>query len=114
VAQKLHAYTGLPVDYILKANLRIEGGEFTKNLQDKANLTAGRLDTRFSGPTLDPMSKQADYDPQAAAIRSAYVSGFNDYVRGSLKFGEGKTYKSEIRAWASSSCPTSCRTWPRR
>ena len=50
MAGKLHQYTGLPVDYIEKANLRISGGEFEKNLQDESNLTTGRLDTRFSGP----------------------------------------------------------------
>ena len=44
-------YTGLPVAYIDKANLRINGGEFEKNLQDANGLTTGRLDTRFSGPT---------------------------------------------------------------
>ena len=31
IAEKLRAYTGLPVSYILKANLRIDGGEFSKN-----------------------------------------------------------------------------------
>ena len=36
------------------------------------------------------MSKEADYDPQSAAISSAYVSAFNDYVRRSLKFGDKK------------------------
>ena len=33
VAEKLHEYTGLPVGYILKADLRIDGGEFRQNLQ---------------------------------------------------------------------------------
>jgi carboxypeptidase C (cathepsin A) len=99
IAAKLHAYTGLPVSYILKANLRIDGGEFEKNLQDDANLTTGRLDTRFSGPTMDPLSKEADYDPQSAAISSAYVSAFNDYVRNVLKYGQGKTYRPEIDAF---------------
>jgi len=42
------------------------------------------------------MSKEAEYDPQSAAISSAYVSAFNDYVRNSLKFGEKLTYKPEI------------------
>src|SRR5690348_13345308 len=56
-------------------------------------MTAGRLDTRFSGPTLDPMSKEAEYDPQSSAISSAYVSAFNDYVRNTLQFGDHKTYK---------------------
>ena len=92
IANKLHQYTGLPVSYILKANLRIEGGEFEKNLQDDNGLTTGRLDTRFSGPSLDPLSKEADYDPQSAAISSAYVSAFNAYVRNDLNYGQGKRY----------------------
>lgn len=96
IAQKLSQFTGLPVDYVLKANLRIDGGEFEKTLQDPQGLTTGRLDTRFSGPSLDPLSKEAEYDPQSAAISSAYVSAFNDYVRRQLGFGDNKTYKPEI------------------
>jgi carboxypeptidase C (cathepsin A) len=99
IAEKLHRYTGLPVDYIKKADLRINGGEFEKTLQDDADLTTGRLDSRFSGPTLDPLSKTAEYDPQSAAISSAYVSAFNAYVRDSLHYGEGKTYKPSIQTY---------------
>jgi len=99
IAEKLHQYTGLPVSYILKANLRIDGGEFEKNLQDEADATVGRLDTRFSGPTMDPLSKEAEYDPQAAAISSAYVSAFNDYVRKTLKFGQEKMYRAQADLW---------------
>jgi carboxypeptidase C (cathepsin A) len=93
IAGKLHEYTGLPVDYILKANLRITGGEFEKMLQDDEDETTGRLDTRFSGPTLDPLSKSADYDPQSAAISAAYVAAFNSYVRKELHYGDGQTYR---------------------
>jgi carboxypeptidase C (cathepsin A) len=95
VAEKLHNYTGLPVAYLLKANLRVSGGEFEKTLQDDQDLTTGRLDTRFSGPHLDPLSENAEYDPQSSAISSAYVSLFNDYVRKDLKYGEGQTYLPE-------------------
>ena len=95
IAVKLHQYTGLAPDYIERANLRVNGGEFEKTLLG-SETTTGRLDTRFSGPTLDPMSKEAEYDPQSAAISSAYVSAFNDYVRNSLKFGDRMTYKPEI------------------
>jgi carboxypeptidase C (cathepsin A) len=91
----LHEYTGLPADYIERANLRVNGGEFEKTLLG-SELTTGRLDTRFSGPTLDPMSKEAEYDPQSAAISSAYVSAFNDYVRNTLKFGDKWVYKPDI------------------
>jgi len=92
IAQKLHAYTGLPVDYILKADLRIDGGMFEQNLQKDGDITTGRLDTRFSGPSLDPLNKEADYDPQSSAISSAYIAAFNDYARTELKYGEGKKY----------------------
>jgi carboxypeptidase C (cathepsin A) len=92
VAEKLHGYIGLPVAYLVKANLRVNGGEFEKMLLDDQNLTTGRLDTRFSGPHMDPLSQAADYDPQSSAISSAYVSLFNDYVRKDLKYGEGQTY----------------------
>jgi carboxypeptidase C (cathepsin A) len=99
VAQKLHDYTGLPVAYLLKANLRVDGGEFEKNFLDNEDMTTGRYDTRFSGPTVDPLSKEADYDPQSAAISSAYVSLLNDYMRRVLKYGEGQTYLPEINVW---------------
>jgi carboxypeptidase C (cathepsin A) len=99
IVAKLHEYTGLPGEYIEKANLRITPGEFEKTLQDDSDTTTGRLDTRFSGPTLDPLSKEAEYDPQSAAISSAYVSAFNDYVRKELKFGENRVFKPMIRIW---------------
>src|SRR5215469_14204340 len=102
VAEKLHQYTGLPVDYILKADLRIDGGEFRQNLQRDGDLTTGRLDSRFSGPDIDPLSQRADYDPQAAALSSAYVTAFNEYVRKDLRYGEGKVFRPSVqlfRTW---------------
>ncbi|ULU26252.1 S10 family peptidase [Dyella terrae] len=101
VAQKLHQYTGLPVAYLLKANLRVDGGMFEHELQADGDITTGRLDSRFSGPSLDPLSKSSEYDPQSSAISSAYVAAFNDYVRRQLKFGEGQTYRlfADIDHW---------------
>ncbi|WP_029919399.1 S10 family peptidase [Nevskia soli] len=98
-AEKLHQYTGLPVEYIEKADLRINGGKFEQNLQGDNGTVTGRLDTRFSGPAYDPLSEESEYDPQSAAISSAYVSVFNDYVRKDLKYGEGKEFKPVIDIW---------------
>jgi carboxypeptidase C (cathepsin A) len=92
VAEKLHSYTGLPLDYLLKGDLRISGGYFEHRLQGESDITTGRLDTRFSGPSLDPLSATAEYDPQSSSISSAYVATFNDYVRNVLKYGEGQTF----------------------
>ncbi len=96
VVAKLHDYTGLSPAYLERANLRVDGGEFEHELQADAEQTTGRLDTRFSGPVMDPMAKDADYDPQEAAIGSAYVSAFNDYVRRTLNYDGAHIYKDGI------------------
>ena len=101
IALKLHAFTGLPVSYILKSDLRIQYGAFQKTLLQDQDMTTGTLDTRFTGTTMDPLSKAAAYDPQSAAIGSAYVSAFNTYVRGTLHFGAGMIYKPEIDIYGS-------------
>jgi carboxypeptidase C (cathepsin A) len=101
VAQKLHQYTGLPVAYLLKADLRVSGGMFEHELQAGNDVTTGRLDTRFSGPSIDPMGKSSAYDPQSSAISSAYVAAFNDYVRRDLKFGQNQRYRlfADVDHW---------------
>jgi carboxypeptidase C (cathepsin A) len=99
VAEKLHEYTGLPASYLLKANLRVDGGEFEKSFADSEDLTTGRYDTRFTGPSIDPLSEKADYDPQSEAISAAYVALLNQYVRNVLKYGEGQTYLPDIEVW---------------
>ncbi len=93
IAEKLHTYTGLSTEYLLRANLRVSGGEFEHTLLGESGTDTGRLDTRFSSPAIDPLSETAEYDPASAAVSSAYVSLFNDYVRNTLKFGEGLTFQ---------------------
>lgn len=96
IVEKLHRYTGLTTDYIEKSDMRVGPGQFEKTLLTDTDTTTGRLDTRFSGPTLDPLSRDAEYDPQSAAIASAYVSALNDYMRKDLKFGEDREYKPVV------------------
>jgi carboxypeptidase C (cathepsin A) len=45
---------------------------------------------------MDLLSKAADYDPQEAAISSAYVSALNAYLRSDLKFVADRVYKPLI------------------
>lgn len=96
VAEQMHQYTGLPVAYILKANLKVTGGEFAHELLGTSDDVTGRLDSRYSGPAMDPMSERAYYDPLNSAISSPTVSVFNDYVRNTLNFGKGLHYHPEI------------------
>ena len=102
IAERMAGYIGLPADYILRSDLRLEGGQFTQQLQIGNELTTGRLDTRFSGPAIDVLNKESDYDPQSAAVGSAYVSAFNAYARDTLHYGQDETFKptSYGAAWS--------------
>ncbi|HTV09334.1 MAG TPA: hypothetical protein VMD97_09855 [Candidatus Aquilonibacter sp.] len=97
VAAKLESYTGIPAATWLKANLRLTGGEFAKYLQDSADITTGRLDSRFEGPSMDPLARDADYDPFSESIESAILAAMNTYAHETLKFGENMTYKPSAR-----------------
>ncbi|MGN6155625.1 MAG: S10 family peptidase [Sphingomicrobium sp.] len=96
IAEKLSAYTGLTVPYLLKTNLRIEYGAFQKELMAEEQLTTGTLDTRFLGATLDPLSKVASYDPQGSAIGAAYVAAWHNYARDRLNYRPDIQFKSGI------------------
>jgi len=92
VVEKMHEYTGLSVDYLKAANLRVSEIAFAHELLKAQRKTVGRLDGRFVGPTTDPLEKYTDYDPQSAAISAAFAAAFLDYYHGDLKFGQGITY----------------------
>ncbi|MGB6482886.1 MAG: hypothetical protein WBE86_05300 [Candidatus Acidiferrales bacterium] len=92
VAKKLSQFTGLSADYIAKANLRVTLPQFMEELQRAKGLTTGRLDSRFSGYSADPLAEYASGDPQSAALSSAYTAAFNQYIRQDLKFGQNMTY----------------------
>lgn len=99
IAEKLHQYTGLPAAYIIKADLRVSGGQFAHELLGANDAVTGRLDSRYSGPALDPLAESANYDPMDSAIDAPTVSMFNQYVRKTLDFGKGMTYKPGINVF---------------
>jgi carboxypeptidase C (cathepsin A) len=93
VARKLYAYTGISEEFYRHADLRIEPGEFEKELlRDRYRIT-GRLDGRFLGIDGKATGDTPDYDPADTAFASAYVSAFNSYVRGDLKYQTDLLYK---------------------
>ncbi|MEO8727424.1 MAG: peptidase S10, partial [Acidobacteriaceae bacterium] len=97
VAAKLESYTGIPQALWIKANLRLTGGEFAKHLQDASDITTGRLDSRYQGPSMDPLSRDAEYDPFTESIESSILSAMNTYAHETLKFGENMTYNQSAR-----------------
>lgn len=92
VAKKLSQFTGLSEDYILKADLRVNLPQFMQELQRSRGLITGRLDSRFSGYSIDPLAEYAFNDPQSSALSGAYTAAFNQYIREDLKFGKNMKY----------------------
>jgi carboxypeptidase C (cathepsin A) len=94
IVTKLHNYTGLPEEYIRKANLPISGPHFEQELLSWENKITGRLDSRFAGDAYNPLSETSEYDPMDSYIDAAFTATFNNYVRTQLKFGKGMKYKN--------------------
>jgi carboxypeptidase C (cathepsin A) len=94
VAKKLAHFTGLSEDYLLKANLRVTLAQFNAELERSRGLTIGRYDSRFSGPTLDLLTENSEYDPSFSAVAGAFTAAFNSYVREDLKYNPERSYET--------------------
>ncbi|MGH9711788.1 MAG: S10 family peptidase [Candidatus Acidiferrales bacterium] len=94
VAKKLAHFTGLSEDYLTKANLRVNLAQFNAELERSRGLTIGRYDSRFSGPTYDLLTENAETDPSFSAVVGAFTAGFNSYVREELKYNPERNYET--------------------
>jgi carboxypeptidase C (cathepsin A) len=93
VIASLAGYLGVSEDYIDRANLRISHQQFAQELLRDRKLTAGRIDSRFVGNSLNLLGEEMDYDPMFTSVGPAFVSNFLDYYHNDLKFGRDKDYK---------------------
>jgi len=101
VAKKLAYFTGLSEDYLKKADLRVNLGQFMAELQRSAGLTTGRIDSRFTGYTYDLLTENAQGDPEGPAVGGAFTALINAYNHDELKFGKDKVYHNTANAFGS-------------
>ena len=103
IAQQLHAYLGLPVDYLVRSDLRVPPGRFEKVLLGDEARTIGRYDGRFSSFDVDPIGADADSDPSSDAVFGAFTASFNHYIRDELNYKTDAKYEflsfDVNRAW---------------
>jgi len=98
IAEQIHRYTGLSVEYIKTANLRVSEFAFAQELFRTQSAVVSRLDGRFLGLTSDPLQRGADYDPALAAIGPFYTGVLQDYLHRDLKVGTERSYRT-ANAW---------------
>lgn len=93
IAARLSALTGLSVEYIQRANLRVPIFNFTKELMRADGKTVGRFDSRYTGIDRNQNAPSTEYDPSYAVIQGSYTSALNAYVRGDLNFESDLNYE---------------------
>ena len=84
IATKLAGYTGLNVDYIKRADLRILTGRFRKELLRDSGEIIGGLDGRYKTKDLDGVGPNPRFDVASTAVGAAYASAFREYLRNDL------------------------------
>src|SRR5438874_6234121 len=100
-AQKLARLTGLSVDYVERANLRIDPGRYRKELLRDKRLVVGRLDTRFTSVERDAAGENDEFDLSNSALQGPYTTLFQDYVKNELKWESDLHYPTSgnVRPW---------------
>ncbi|MHC1478790.1 S10 family peptidase [Frateuria aurantia] len=103
IAQQLAAYTGLSVDFVKRANLRIDLNRFRKELLRDESRTLGRFDSRFEGIDEDDAGESPEYDASDTGISGAFTSIFHQYLSDELKYTSPDEYvtgsNDAIRQW---------------
>lgn len=92
VVTQMARLTGLSEAFVAASDLRVSLSRFNAELLRDQRLVVGRFDSRYTSFMRDPLSNDAERDPSADAVFSAFASTFNHYVRNDLKFEEDRAY----------------------
>jgi carboxypeptidase C (cathepsin A) len=92
VAKEVSHFTGLSVDYIKEANLRISPTRFRKEVLRDDRRTLGRYDMRFEGVDTDAAGENPSYDASDTGITGAFVAALHDYMQRELKYESTDAY----------------------
>ncbi len=92
MAEKLHDFTGLPVDYLERANLRVTSAEFRKELMLPEREHIGRYDGRYVASDVSAIASKPTFDPSDQQISPALNQGYLWYVHHVLKWETDREY----------------------
>ena len=92
IAARVAGYTGLSVQYVKDAKLRISPTRFRKELLRDVGDILGRYDARFEATDTDNAGEFPGFDPSDTGIEGAYISAFHDYLVRELKWETTDTY----------------------
>jgi len=97
VAAQMSAMTGLPADFIKRANLRVDLPRFQKELLRDRRATIGRFDSRYTGIDTDAAGDAPETDASSDAISGAFIATFHDYLTNTLGYRTELPYRLSAR-----------------
>jgi len=92
IRDRLAYFTGLSAEYIERANLRIQGDRFAKELLREDGVAIGKLDARYSIDEIDDLDADTSGDAANYAISAAFKSALMDYMRSELEVDWDRVY----------------------
>lgn len=94
IRDRLAYFTGISPEYIERANLRINGFRFAKELLRDQGMTLGLLDARYVRDDIDDIAADVESDAASDAISSAFKAALMDTMRRDLKIDWDRVYKA--------------------
>ena len=86
VAETYAKFTGLSRAFVEQSGLKVSIQRFCKEILRDQHKAVGRFDSRYAGFDIKSAELTPLYDPSYAAIRPAYTSTINDYLRRDLGY----------------------------
>jgi carboxypeptidase C (cathepsin A) len=93
IAEKLHRFTGLSVEYLKRCHLRVDRNRFLKELLRSRGQTMAMHDTRFLGMDPDEAGERVELDPFLFGMAGPFVATMNEYLISSLDVKLDEPYK---------------------
>ena len=85
-------FTGLSPEYVERANLRVEGFRFARELLREEGKALGRNDARYVMDPADDLTASVTSDASSNAISGAYKAALLSYVRDDLQVTWNRAY----------------------
>jgi carboxypeptidase C (cathepsin A) len=93
VARQMSAYTGLSVDFLKRANLRVDLSRFRKELLRDQRRTVGRYDSRFTAIDSDAAGENPEYDASDVQVSGPFIAAVHDYTEKELGYVTDLAYR---------------------
>jgi len=99
IRDRIAYFTGLDPEYVERADLRVTGSRFAKELLREEGLAVGRLDTRYTRDDIDDNSDGVEGDAASDAIGGAFTASINHYMREELEVVMDRPYAGRVGTW---------------